>query len=94
MVDGDVWQTTMVLTNTTAASAVASLSFFQETGTGNATAPWSLSFLEMSSAQAQAITLAPGETLLLHTPDTAPTLSSRMGPSSLNARGGGLRDLH
>ena len=79
VVDGDVWQTTMVLTNTTAASAVASLSFFQETGTGNATAPWNLSFLEMSSAQAQAITLAPGETLLLHTPHTATNLSIGWG---------------
>ena len=78
VVDGDVWQTTMVLTNTTAASAVASLSFFQET-TANATVPWSLPFLEMSSAQAQAITLAPGETLLLHTPDTATNLSIGWG---------------
>src|ERR1019366_9586753 len=56
VVDGDVWQTTMVLTNTTAASAVASLRFFQET-TGNATVPWNLTFLEMSSVQA--ISLAP-----------------------------------
>jgi hypothetical protein len=76
--DGDVWQTTMVLTNTTADSAVASLSFFQET-TGNATVPWNLAFLEMSSAQAQAVQLAPGETLLLHTPDTATTLSVGWG---------------
>lgn len=74
--DGDVWQTTMVLTNTTAASAIASMSFFQET-TGNATVPWNLTFLEMASVQA--ITLAPGETLLLHTPDTAPTLSVGWG---------------
>ncbi|MDP9053551.1 MAG: hypothetical protein M3N93_04510 [Acidobacteriota bacterium] len=78
VVDGDIWQTTMVLTNTTAASTVASLSFFQET-TGNATVPWNLAFLEMSSAQAQAVTLAPGETLLLHTPGTATTLSIGWG---------------
>src|ERR1019366_8998082 len=78
VVDGDVWQTTMVLTNTTAGTTVASLSFFQET-TGNATVPWNLTFLEMSSAQAQAITLAPGETLLLHTPDTATNLSVGWG---------------
>jgi hypothetical protein len=76
VVDGDVWQTTMVLTNTTAASTVASLSFFQET-TGNATVPWNLTFLEMSSVQA--VTLAPGETLLLHTPDTATNLSIGWG---------------
>jgi hypothetical protein len=76
VVDGDVWQTTMVLTNTTAATAVASLSFFQET-TGNATIPWNLTFLEMSSVSA--VSLAPGETLLLHTPDTATALSIGWG---------------
>src|SRR5579863_7153453 len=78
VVDGDIWQTTIVLTNTTAASTVASLSFFQET-TGNATVQWNLPFQEMSSAQAQAIPLAPGETLLLHTPDTAMNLSVGWG---------------
>jgi len=76
IVDGEVWQTTIVLTNTTASSATASLSFFQET-TGNATQPWNLAFLEVASTQS--IALAPGETLLLHTPGTAANLSVGWG---------------
>jgi hypothetical protein len=68
VVDGEVWQTTVVLTNTTAATAHASLSFFQEIA-GNATVPWNLTFAE--TATPQAITLAPGQTLLLHTPGSS-----------------------
>src|SRR5665213_3594177 len=41
IVDGEVWQTTIVLTNTTTTTGTASLSFFQET-TLNATQPLSL----------------------------------------------------
>ncbi len=63
--DGEVWQTTIVLTNTTAATAHASLSFFQEIA-GNATVAWNLTLAE--TATPQSISLAPGETLLLHTP--------------------------
>jgi hypothetical protein len=76
VVDGEVWQTTIVLTNTSASPANASLSFFQET-TGNVTQPWSLPFLEVSSTQS--IALAGGETLLLHTPGTAANLSIGWG---------------
>jgi hypothetical protein len=76
VVDGEVWQTTIVLTNTTANPAIASLSFFQET-TGNATQPWNLPFLEVASTQS--IALAAGETLLLHTPGTAAALSVGWG---------------
>src|ERR1700690_3108554 len=76
VVDGEVWQTTMVLTNTTAASAHASLTFFKDS-TSFATQPWNLTFLELSSVQS--ITLAPGQTLLLHTPGTAPTLTQGYG---------------
>jgi hypothetical protein len=76
IVDGDIWQTTIVLTNTTAASANASLSFYEETS-APATQPWNLSFLEVSSTQS--ITLAAGETLLLHTPGTAASLSQGWG---------------
>ncbi len=72
IVDGEVWQTTIVLTNTSTSSTNASLSFFQET-TGNATVPWNLSFLEVGSTQT--INLAASETLLLHTPGTAAALS-------------------
>ena len=46
IVDGEVWQTTIVLTNSTAAPANASLSFFKETGSGNATQAWNLTFEE------------------------------------------------
>ena len=76
VVDGEVWQTTIVLTNTTTTTANASLSFFQET-TGNATQPWDLAFLEVPSTQS--IALAGGETLLLHTPGTAAALSVGWG---------------
>src|SRR3954470_12384016 len=81
IVDGEVWQTTIVLTNTTSTSANASLSFFQET-VGNATVPWNLSFLEVGSTQS--IALAGGETLLLHTPGTAPLLSVGWGQLTAN----------
>ena len=76
IVDGEVWQTTIVLTNTTANPANASLSFFEET-TGNATLAWNLPFLEVASTQS--IALAAGETLLLHTPGTAANLSVGWG---------------
>jgi hypothetical protein len=76
IVDGDIWQTTIVLTNTTAASANVSLSFYEETS-APATQPWNLSFLEVGFTQS--ITLAAGETLLLHTPGTAASLSQGWG---------------
>lgn len=76
IVDGEVWQTTIVLTNTSSSPANASLSFFQET-TGNATQPWNLPFLEVASTQS--IVLAGGQTLLLHTPGTAANLSVGWG---------------
>ena len=76
IVDGEVWQTTIVLTNTSSSPASASLSFFQET-TGNATQPWNLPFLEVASTQS--IVLAGGQTLLLHTPGTAANLSVGWG---------------
>jgi len=76
VVDGEVWQTTIVVTNTTAATAQASLNFFVETP-GNATQPWNLSFLEVSSTQS--ISLPPGATILLHTPGTAAALSQGWG---------------
>jgi hypothetical protein len=62
IVDGEVWQTTIVLTNTTAAAANASLTFFRETGVSFATVPWNLTFAEAPSTAA--ISLAAGETLL------------------------------
>ena len=76
IVDGEVWQTTIVLTNTTSSPGTASLSFFQETS-GNATQPWNLPFLEVASTQS--IPLTGGETLLIHTPGTAANLSVGWG---------------
>ena len=76
VVDGEVWQTTMVVTNTTAATAHASMAFFSDT-TNFATQPWNLTFLEGVSPQS--ITLAAGQTLLLHTPGVAPTLTQGFG---------------
>jgi hypothetical protein len=76
VVDGGVWQTTMVVTNTTAGTAHASLSFFKDT-TNYATQTWNLTFLE--SASTSPLTLAAGETRLLHTPGTASTLTQGWG---------------
>jgi hypothetical protein len=76
VVDGEVWQTTFVLTNTTAATAHASLSCFPEIA-GNATIPWNLTFAETSTPQS--ISLAPGETLLLHTPGPTNAPSPAVG---------------
>lgn len=83
IVDGEVWQTTMVLTNTTAAAATASLSFFKETS-NFATQPWDLTFQEVASTSS--VPLAAGQTLLLHTPGVSPTLS--VGWCLMNAGAG------
>src|SRR5262249_44919729 len=66
--DGGGWQTTLVLANTSASSAIGSLTFFQET-TGGATQRWSLPFLETGSTENLA--LPAGGTLFLHTAGTA-----------------------
>lgn len=66
--DGGGWQTTIVLTNTSAIAASASLSFFEETG-GGATQSWSPAFLEVSSTQN--LSLAGGGSLFLHTAGAA-----------------------
>jgi hypothetical protein len=62
--DGGGWQTTLVLTNTTANPAAASLTFYKETANG-ATQIWSLVFQEGSSTQG--MSLAGGATRFLHT---------------------------
>lgn len=76
VVDGGVWQTTMVLTNTTAGTANASLSFFKDAA-NFATQSWNPTFLEAASTSS--LTLAAGETRLLHTPGTASTLTQGWG---------------
>jgi hypothetical protein len=68
--DGANWQTTLVLTNTTASATSASMIFFQEVaGGGGATQSWTPTFLEVNSTQNLA--LPAGGTLFLHTPGTA-----------------------
>jgi hypothetical protein len=77
-VDGGGWQTTLVLANTTASAATASLTFYQEAGAGGgATEAWTPTFLEGSSTQN--LSLAAGATLFLHTPGTSPTLTQGWG---------------
>jgi hypothetical protein len=70
--DGGGWQTTLVITNTTAASATASLNFYQETG-GGATQYWNPPLLEPSNPQN--LSLPGAGTIFLHTPGTAPVTS-------------------
>lgn len=70
--DGAGWQTTLVLTNTSASATTASLIFFQSTS-GGATQSWAPPFLETSSVQN--LQLPAASTVLLHTPGTAGALS-------------------
>jgi len=76
IVDGGVWQTTIVITNTSATAAIVSLTFFQDAGGGN-TSPWSLAFVE--SVQVQALAVSAGSTVFLHTPGTAATTTIGWG---------------
>jgi hypothetical protein len=68
--DGGGWQTTLALTNTTAAAAPVTLSFHRETSGGN-TENWNPVFQESTSG----LSLAAGRTTFLHTLGTA-TLTS------------------
>lgn len=74
--DGAGWQTTLVLTNTSASATTASLSFFKSTSSG-ATQSWTPSFLETSSVQN--VALPASNTAFLHTPGTAGALSEGWG---------------
>ncbi len=66
--DGGGWQTTLVLSNTSAGTTSASVTFFQESG-GGATTAWNLAFNEVSSTQN--ISLPSGGVLIIHSADTA-----------------------
>jgi hypothetical protein len=72
VVDGGGWQTTVVLTNRTASTASASLSFRIDTAAG-ATQPWNPPFSEVSSTAG--LRLVGGSTTYLHTLGTAVGLS-------------------
>ena len=88
IVNGGAWVTTIVLTNIGSGPGGAGLSLFQETG-GGATEPWSLDFVEMTSAQAQALTLPAGSTVFLHTLGSAPATTVGYAQfGAANCRGG------
>ncbi len=69
IVDGGGWQTTLVFINTSSNSAQVNVTFNQETG-GGATALWAPPFIDATTTQ---FTLAPGETVIIHTAGTAST---------------------
>jgi hypothetical protein len=73
VVDGAGWRSTIVLTNTTATLAAASLIFHMEDTTGGGTQPWTPPFLDTSSTTG--ISLTGGSSLFLHTPGTAGALA-------------------
>jgi hypothetical protein len=81
--DGGGWQTTIVLTNTTANPASFSLGFYMDTGDG-ATQNWDLGFLESGSTQSA--TISAGATLLFHSAGTASSATTGWG--QLNADAG------
>src|SRR5215471_17916382 len=68
VVDGGGWQTTIVITNTTAGTAAATLAFFQDAGSGT-TQSWTIPLLENKSTQNMPLT--GGATIFLHTAGTA-----------------------
>jgi len=72
VVDGAGWRSTIVLTNTSAVLASASLIFHIDSANGG-TQPWTPPFLETSSLTG--IALAGGSSLFLHTPGTAAALA-------------------
>jgi hypothetical protein len=83
VVDGGGWQSTIVLTNSTATAASATLIFHTDTTAGN-TKPWTPAFLEVSSTAG--LVLTGSSTLYLHTPGTAAVLAQ--GWAELDADAG------
>src|SRR5450631_3838376 len=72
IVDGGGWQSTIVLTNSTAAAVSATLIFHTDT-TAGATQPWTPPFLEVASTAG--LVLNGGSSLFLHTRGTAAALA-------------------
>ncbi len=81
--DGGGWKSTLVVTNTTASSTSASLSF-RQAGAGGATESWTPTFAGVASTEN--LPLPAGSSLFLQTPGTAPTLTQ--GWAQLNASAG------
>ena len=73
IVDGDGWQTTIAVTNTTGTAATASLQFFQATDAAGDTQAWTPPLVQAISTQN--MQLAPGATVFLQTPGTAANLT-------------------
>ncbi len=71
-VDGGGWQSTIVITNTSATPAMATLTFHSDSGNAN-TQAWTPAFLETSSTTG--LVLLSGSSIFLHTPGTAATLT-------------------
>jgi hypothetical protein len=82
VVDGGGWQSVIVLTNMTANTASASLTFNKDT-TGGGTQPWTPPFLEVSSTAG--LVLAPGSSMFLHTPGTSAAVSQGWGQVNADA---------
>ena len=72
VVDGGGWQSTIVLTNTSATAGLVTLIFHSDTGTGT-TQPWNPPLLEVSSTSG--MVMAPGSVMYLHTNGTAAILT-------------------
>jgi len=77
VVDGGGWQSTIVVTNTSTLAANAALQFFQTTDAAGDTTPWTLPTVEGTNLSD--IALAPGATVLVHTPDRAAALTEGFG---------------
>ncbi len=81
-VDGGGWQSTIVITNTSAITATATLTFHSDSGSGN-TQAWTPAFLETSSTTG--LVLLSGSSMFLHTPGTAATLTQGWGEVDADA---------
>ena len=77
VVDGADWQSTLGVSNTSKLTAHAALQFFQTTDAAGDTAPWTLPTVE--GTDLSDITLAPGATVYVHTPETSTTLTQGFG---------------
>ncbi|HEX4486366.1 MAG TPA: hypothetical protein VH088_08885, partial [Terriglobales bacterium] len=70
--DGGNWYTAIMINNTSTASAIVNLTFFQDTQSG-ATIPWNPPFVEVSSTNS--ISVPAGGTVYIHTAGTATALT-------------------
>ena len=83
VVDGAGWVTTLVIVNTTASPASASLTCYKETAAGDgSTTSWNPPFIETSLVQN--LSLAGGASIFLHTSGTNSALSQGFCQASYN----------